>query len=189
VSSQDRKKDGTFKKGTHWRKPKPHWSKQWLRTKYLTEKNSAAEIGAIAGCTENNILYWLRKHNIPRRDISQVRKAKKWGSSGEANPMFGKFGKGNPNYEDGRTPERQRAYSRSAWKKLVEAVQERDGHKCVRCGAESDLGTHHLKSWAAHAESRYDLQQIVTVCKKCHRWIHSKRNVNYDFLSSRRYSG
>lgn len=180
---------GKFLPGRHWRPKTRIRERKYLFQQYVEKGRSTGEIAKENGVTDAAILYWLRKHGIERRSVSQARGLKYWGSNGEKNPMYGKYGPDNPNYKNGRTPERQRAYSRVFWKKLVEAVHERDGHRCVRCGTEDGLGTHHLKSWKAHPEARFDVSQIVTVCRPCHRWIHSKRNKNYEFLSSRRYTG
>ena len=70
-----RNTNGTFRKGTHWRPRKPHWEKSWLESEYINKGRSAGDIAAEVGCTENNILFWLIKHDIPRRSISEVRAA------------------------------------------------------------------------------------------------------------------
>ncbi len=179
---------GRFRPGVHaYRAPKLHWDRAWLEREYSEKGRSASEIAAVAGCNENNILFWLQKHSIHRRAISQVRALKHWGLSGAANPMFRKFGRLNPNYVDGRTPERQRQYGRSKGKEFLRAVFARDKDRCVRCGAcragPRSLHAHHIKPWDAAPKLRFDLANAVTLCRGCHRWVHSKKNVAREYLA------
>lgn len=169
------------------RERKPYWDKTWLRREYVTLKRSALDIASECGGTEGNVLYFLAKHGIPRRSMSEIRSFKKWGVSGAANPMHGRCGDKNPRWIDGSSPERQRMYARSFWKELVRVIYARDGFKCVRCSAPHGNGrklhAHHIKPWAGNPDSRFDLRNIVTLCEKCHRWVHSTENVNDELLS------
>lgn len=187
-AASSRGNSGRFKKGQHWRKPKPHWNKQWLYKAYVTEQRSAADIAKAMGCIENNILYWLAKHKIPTRTTSQVRKIKKWGAKGDKNPMFGRCGSANPRWIDGSSPLRQTMYARSFWKELVKAVYERDNYRCCRCKTahtgKNKLHAHHVKPWAGNPDSRFDLGNVVTLCQSCHNWVHSLKNTRNEFLSS-----
>lgn len=55
---------------------------------------------------------------------------------------------------------------------------ERDNWSCQTCGARSKAGSrisleaHHIKSWAYYPESRYKVDNGVTLCKDCHRLLH-----------------
>lgn len=168
------------------REPKPYWRKDWLQREY-SKGRSAAEIAKEFGCIENNVLYFLAKHGIPRRSMSEIRKRKKWGLHGEANGMFGRCGCRNPRWIDGSSPERNRMYARSFWKDLIRAIYERDDYKCARCGAphsgKNRLHAHHVKPWAGNPNARFDLRNIITLCAACHTWVHSKRNVAREYLS------
>lgn len=185
-SSRDSK--GQFKKGHHWRKPKPHWEKQWLYNAYVTEQRSASDIAKEMRCTENAILFWIAKHGIKTRSMSQARKVNKWGVRGKDNPMFGRCGDKNPRWIDGSSPERQTMYARSFWKELVRTVYARDNYRCRRCqsphGQRNRLNAHHVKPWAGNVDARFALTNIVTLCQACHNWVHSKENVHHEFLSS-----
>ena len=184
--ASNRRSDGTFKKGTHWREPQPHWNKDWLFAEYVTKHRSAKEIAEQVGCKENNIVYWLAKHGIPRRTMTEVRKVKHWGADGAANPMFGKCDEANPNWKGGVSPERQKQYARAMWKAIKQAVFTRDGHACQRCG-ESPTGhkalhTHHKKPWKRNPYLRFDTNNITTLCRACHEWVHSLENTSHEFL-------
>lgn len=169
------------------REPKPYWSEDWLRREYVDQKRSAFDIAKECGGGETNVLYFLSKHNISRRSMVEIRKIKKWGLSGKANGMFGRCGDKNPRWIDGSSPERQTMYARSFWKELVRTVYARDGYKCLRCGSahtmSNRLHAHHVKSWAGNPDARFDLSNILTLCKLCHNWVHSKKNTKREYLS------
>lgn len=178
---------GRFRKGAHWRPHAIFRERAYLTAEYVKKSRSTGDIAREHGVTDAAVLFWLRKHGIPRRSISDARKAKHWGVSGAANPMHGRCGSKNPRWIDGSSPERQRMYARSFWKELVLTVYRRDGFKCLRCasphGKGNRLHTHHVKPWAGNPDARFDLRNIVTLCDRCHRWVHSKRNVHNEYLS------
>lgn len=54
----------------------------------------------------------------------------------------------------------------SAWKRLRLAIIERDGGKCVTCGATDNLTVHHIIPWrVSRDDSEVNLQ---TLCRTCH---------------------
>ena len=119
----ERASPGTeFKPGQHWRPRKPHWDRDWLHREYIDNERSSSEIADEVGCKPNNIHFWLKKHGIPRRSVSEARKLKHWGAEGEANPMYGRNGSDHPNWKGGITPERQRVYSSREWADAVRTV-------------------------------------------------------------------
>ena len=46
-----------FKKGTHWRKPKPYWDKDVLEDLYINQQKSSQEIADIFNCKRNAKIY------------------------------------------------------------------------------------------------------------------------------------
>jgi thymidylate synthase (FAD) len=178
--------DGRFVKGQHWRPPQKHWQREWLEQQYVTLGRSSGDIAAECGCTDGNIMHWLRKHGIARRTISEARKLKHWGVSGADNPMHGKTGALNPRFVDGSSPERQRMYARGEGRAFIRAVLGRDGYHCRRCGTPNSgrksLHVHHVKPWAGNAALRLDPNNAVTLCRPCHQWVHSRGNTEGAFL-------
>lgn len=79
-----------FKKGQHWRKPQLFRDKDWLYNEYIIKKRTSYDIAKDFKVTGSAVIFWLKKHNISRRNTSQARKIKYWGQSRERNPMFGK---------------------------------------------------------------------------------------------------
>jgi len=168
---------GQFKKGYTWHSPKPFWDKQWLLREYANK--SASDIAREQGCHKNNILFWLAKHKIKTRSISEARKIKHWGANGKKNPMYGKIGKQNPNWNGGHSPERQSQYAKSVWKELAKAILKRDKYQCQDCGAKhtsvTKLVVHHIKAWSRYPELRFESTNLQTLCVKCHKKKHSRR--------------
>ena len=58
-----------------------------------------------------------------------------------------------------------------AWR---QAVYERDHYRCVICGSKEKLNAHHIKSWKEYPELRYDVNNGITYCEKCHIEWHKK---------------
>ncbi len=173
------KNSGQFKKGYTYREHKPYWDKGWLQNEYTSLNKSANQIAKEMGCTENNILYWLKKHKIKTRSMAEVRKVKTWGLKGKQNGMYGRTGRSNPNWKGGVAPERQALYSSREWSKAVSAVWKRDKATCRVCFTRKDesdkqFHLHHIKSFAQHIESRLDVDNLLLVCKSCHNKLHQK---------------
>lgn len=48
-------------------------------------------------------------------------------------------------------------------------ILERDGYKCVWCGATNSLQVDHIKSFAKHPKLRLEKNNGRTLCEPCHR--------------------
>jgi len=181
-----RNNKGQFKKGQHWRKPKPYWDKKWLYSEYIEKLKSASLIAEEQNCGENNILYFLKKHRLHIRTMKEIRKNKRWGSSGKKNGMYGRSGNKNPRWKGGVTPVRQSLYANQDWKELQALVFKRDNYICQRCKTthttRNQIHVHHIKSFADYENLRLEESNLITLCKKCHSFVHSKRNIENEFL-------
>lgn len=162
-----------FKKGQHWRESRPYWNKEWLSQEYSKGK-SVKEIALEFDVTENNIGYFIKKFGIKTRTMSEIRSKKYWGANGKANPMFGKLGKLNPNWNGGHSSERQSKYARFFWKELKKLVLKRDEYKCQVCYHLGNLVVHHIFPWSRYPIFRFNENNLVTVCVPCHKKIHGK---------------
>ena len=178
---------GRFKKGEHWRAPKPFWEKEWLLDAYVTQGQSAADIARGQRCGEANILYWLQKHGIPRRTVSEARQRKRWSVAGEQNGMYGRTGPESPNWKGGVTPERQAFYASREWGAALRFVWKRDSHLCQRCHKKpkrrGSFHIHHRISFRVTAlRANYD--NLTLLCRACHHWVHSRKNLRKEFLGA-----
>ncbi len=65
-----------------------------------------------------------------------------------------------------------------------EYILSRDGRQCQRCSTPdvSILDVHHIRSWATYPQSRTNPANGVTLCRPCHRWVHSNDNSTTDVL-------
>lgn len=129
-----------------------------------------------------------KSHSAATREVlSQKATAPRPHLRGAANGMSGRIGVLNPNYKDGSAPERQRLYSSGEWKEIVREVFKRDNYQCVRCSAPKTgrrgLHAHHVEPWAGNAARRFDTTNLVTLCRPCHHWVHSRENVERLWLS------
>lgn len=104
--------------------------------------------------------------------------------------LKGHKGKGHPTWKGGLTPERQSFYSSEEWSEVVKKVWERDNAHCQNCGKNHNTETnrgnfhiHHRVSFQVR-ELRAELDNLVLLCKECHRWVHSKKNINKKFIKN-----
>lgn len=92
------------------------------------------------------------------------------------------------NWKGGITPERQAFYSTIEWSEAVKAVWARDNAICQECGkhhnTEKNRGNfhiHHIVSFKV-PELRANVDNLVLLCKSCHRWVHSKKNTKNKWI-------
>ncbi len=92
----------------------------------------------------------------------------------------------NPNYKDGSSSERDCMKATKRYKELLRAVYARDDYTCARCGCRGSgagqLNAHHRRAWAGNREARFDADNLVTLCRRCHEWVHSNANVDHMFV-------
>lgn len=58
------------------------------------------------------------------------------------------------------------------YKQWRKAVYKRDGYVCQDCGTKKDLQAHHIKPWQRYPELRYEVNNGITLCRKCHLKAH-----------------
>lgn len=93
-------------------------------------------------------------------------------------------------WKGGITPERQALYASDEWAQVVKLVWQRADAKCERCGkdhrkvdnrSKHGFHIHHIDSFAI-VDRRADINNLVLVCRPCHHWIHSIKNVTGEYL-------
>lgn len=61
----------------------------------------------------------------------------------------------------------------SEYKAWRDDVFRRDMYTCQNCGQVGGrLNAHHIKHYATHPELRYDTENGITLCERCHREEH-----------------
>lgn len=103
--------------------------------------------------------------------------------------LKGKRGAVVHNWKGGITPERQAFYRSEEWKEAVKAVWKRDNAICQRCGLnhrevdrrKNKFHIHHIVSFEV-VELRCEVSNLVLLCRPCHYFVHSKENVQGEFI-------
>lgn len=76
-----------------------------------------------------------------------------------------------------KTPKQNR--HSAEYSKWRTAVFERDGFKCQECGqVGGTLNAHHIKEFAKYPELRFDVDNGITLCEKCHKDLHRRKRKN-----------
>lgn len=132
-----------------------------------------------------------RKHSQENKDKQRERRLKDGHVPYLKNGVHhlkGKKGDETPNWRGGCTPERQSLYSSVEWVESVKEVWKRDNAICQRCGCNhnteelrGNFHIHHIESFM-NREKRIEVDNLILLCRKCHLWIHSRKNINKDFL-------
>lgn len=148
---------------------------KWLREQYETLGKSLHKIAGETGASTAVIRTWLKAHGIERRPRNQ-HAGREWSPEVRQNMSTarkGKFvGDENPNWRGGLVHPDKRLRASYQSKEWSKAVRERDGHKCVECGATGRLHAHHVKSWKGNEALRFDVSNGKTLCPPCHQKVH-----------------
>jgi 5-methylcytosine-specific restriction endonuclease McrA len=82
-------------------------------------------------------------------------------------------GENHPNYRE-EARRKNRGGSHHKW---VNAVISRDKAICQHCGVvDVELHAHHIKSYKDNPDLRFDLDNGITLCYKCHWEVHTALN-------------
>lgn len=162
-------------------------SKERLSEMYYDKRMSMRQISMEVRCSQTNIWKHMTHYGLVRRERSDAMKMitktlehrqkladvrfNKGYSRGSKNPRFvdGNSGKVNERNQVGLV----------YWKN---SVRRRDQFKCQMCGIDGlveckccgtkpTLHAHHIKSWKDNPELRFDIDNGVTLCEKCHRGL------------------
>jgi hypothetical protein len=82
-------------------------------------------------------------------------------------------GTNNPAWKGGVTPKNKSDRTGRSMREWRESVFERDGYICqICCKKGVYLEAHHIKPFAKYPELRFDVDNGITLCAKCHKKIH-----------------
>lgn len=65
----------------------------------------------------------------------------------------------------------QRNYDNPDYKDARRKVLERDDYKCRLCGSKKHLECHHIRAYASNQSLAYEPNNMIVLCKKCHKRI------------------
>ncbi len=167
-----------------------------LRKMYLDERKSIHQIEVITGLNHGTVHYWMKKYDIPRRTLSESEQGdlncwfgitgKNHPLYGQNNPYFGVKGKDHPTYlsrlgsnnhmwKGGITPEDILFKKSAEYRNWRKQVFSRDNYTCQSCKVTKLLNAHHILSFTVHPELRVDIDNGITLCKPCHKLVHSHK--------------
>lgn len=62
----------------------------------------------------------------------------------------------------------------NSWLEVAARAKARDGYICIACGTRGGaLATHHILSWRHNETDRFAMNNLVTMCRACHRQLHA----------------
>lgn len=105
--------------------------------------------------------------------------------------MLGRNGPNHHGWQGGLTPEREAISRTQEWADAVKAVWARADAKCERCGSDhraidnrkaDGFHIHHIAGFSRYPEKRCDIGNLVLLCRPCHHFVHSKKNLKKEFV-------
>jgi len=97
--------------------------------------------------------------------------------------MWGKsniwvIGDKNPNWNGGSSKTDKLRHHNEGYMNWRRRVFDRDNYTCQKCGAHGVyLEAHHIIPWRESIEARFDINNGITYCKKCHAEMDKFRKV------------
>lgn len=118
---------------------------------YVNKKMSCAEISRKLDISNSMVSNRLKKNNI------------------QVIPVILKGDKA-PNWKGGITSSNKKARSSREFKEWRKQVFERDCYACQCCGDNKggNLHAHHIENFSEHENKRFDIDNGITLCDKCH---------------------
>lgn len=140
-------------------------AKLWAARLYVENLLSTTEIAGALHVTSPTISEWLRKMNVRIRTEYTLRERERLR---EAN-----LGEKRWNWKGGVTPDRIRLRTSLDMKLARESCFERDNYTCRSCrNRGGKLNAHHIWPFQRFPEWKFEVWNLVTLCKHCHDAFH-----------------
>lgn len=92
----------------------------------------------------------------------------------------GRVGKYSCKWQGGKTPKNKADRTSSRYQKWRKGVFERDDFVCQKCHRRGGrLNAHHIVKFSECEEKRFDVDNGITLCEKCHREVHGNEKQLY----------
>lgn len=127
-------------------------------------------------CLECNKKFWRSPSHIEKGDCKFCSRKcyQKWQIGKKKNVKRDFHKEKNPSWKGGITPINMLIRNSNKYKEWRIAVFERDNYTCQECmdkcgnGHDVYLEAHHIKPFATYPELRFNIDNGITLCKKCH---------------------
>jgi len=152
---------------------------KWMKGKKLSEETKEKMRKIMLGNTINN----GRKHGKYSKErcenISKALKGKNGHKQTEKTRLkisatMKKSKEKCYNWKGGNSrSEEKKVRSGVEYRLWREAIFKRDNHTCQKCNLKGVyLHPHHIKNFSKYIELRFDIDNGITLCKKCHNKFH-----------------
>lgn len=129
---------------------------------YAAKNASITSVAQTLGVCSGALRRAFEDKGVRIKTLSQVIDGSR---NGDSNPNW------NPTLTDREREIRRPSSKHATWR---DAVYARDGFACQSCGDDrgGNLNAHHLSSYHADKEKRWEVSNGITLCDPCHRSFH-----------------
>lgn len=157
-------------------------SKEDLHKMYFVEHMTSEEIASKYNTTGNTVIALLKEYGykVPTRSellniyytkkggIEKVRKTQST-MENRIKSSCRQRGIAIEDFDGFSTTEEHMARNNTYYKEWIRKVFERDNYTCQCCGKRGgNLNAHHLYNFSEYKNLRYDINNGITLCEKCH---------------------
>jgi transposase-like protein len=133
---------------------------------YMEKQLSTTEIAEKLQISATTVGVWLERAGIDRRKSPTKRVREKLRKAN--------LGEKRYNWKGGITGERRRQRLSMYMRDAREACFRRDDYTCRACGQRGGkLNAHHVWPFQRFPDLKYEVSNLVTLCKKCHDAFHN----------------
>jgi transposase-like protein len=142
-------------------------AKEWAAKFYVENLLSMPEIADILRVTSTTVSDWLKKLNVRIRTKTEISRRTR------ERLRAANLGPKRYNWKGGKHLENQRERLSMYMRDAREACFERDQYTCRSCGQRGGrLNAHHIWPFQRFPEWKYEVWNLVTLCKHCHDAFH-----------------
>ena len=99
---------------------------------------------------------------------------------GKKQPRF--QGENNPNWKGGITPENDKIHKSNEYREWRRQVFFRDRFTCRVCLSKGYVQANHICPFRSHKELRHDINNGITLCIECHKFIFKREELFIKFF-------
>ncbi len=172
---------------TQFKKGNPSWNNGLIGIIKHSEQSNKNKAELMKGNTRNSGKLRSEETKIGLRG----KKAWNKGTTGIIKANTGSFKKGqtsgdkNARWMGGISTENEKCRHSEESKNWQKKVKERDNYSCQKCDEKRRRYTtaHHILNFSNHIELRFNVDNGITFCRKCHKAFHIKYGVRNNNLN------